>query len=182
MNLTSAKILTTAGIIVAVCAAAKLPAEGEQFPTTTAVSLGALAVAAMGLVAWRIADRRVPVDAGHDRGEAGDPIELARQILQPVRQLCADAPSLDGDRLREEVDQIIDRYVLPFTSARDVVVHRLGIRQGAELVIDFALGERLLNRVWSAAADGHLPEALAALRQAEAAFSALPVPQSIQRS
>jgi hypothetical protein len=175
MKSTIALLITSIGIIVSICAAAKLPAEGERFPSTTPVALGALAFAAIGMSAWRWADRKAPIVSGRERTAGPDPLMLARDIRQPVRQLAADAPSLDGAGLIERVDQIIDQYVLPFVNARNAIVQRLGIRQGSELVIDFALGERMLNRTWTAAADGHLVEARAAIRHAAAAFDALPL-------
>ena len=39
MNSTLSLLVATGGIIVAVCAAAQLPGEGERFPASTPVSL-----------------------------------------------------------------------------------------------------------------------------------------------
>ncbi len=174
-----AALVTSLGLIVAVCAAAKLPDEGRRFPTTTGVALAALFVASAGLIAWRIADRQSQADdaaAGDDiaaADEVRNPLLLVEQLQLPLQQLCDDASSLDNVALRDRVDQIIDQYVLPFSTARQVILHKLGIRRGAELMIEFALGERLLNRAWSAAADGHLPEAVASLEEVREAFAAV---------
>ena len=44
--------------------------------------------------------------------------------------------------------------------------NELGMSEAAEILIAFAYCERMLNRVWSAAADGHRTEALSALEDA----------------
>jgi hypothetical protein len=168
-----ARLVTIAGIVVAVCAAAQLPVAGEQYPASTPIALAGLAVAAVGLVAWRRAARS---EARELRGDphARNPFELARQVRQPVSRLAADASELDGLQLRQRVDGILDQYVLPFVAARQAVLQQLGMQRGAEWVMGFALGERLLNRTWTAAADGNLDEARRALRQAAAVFETLP--------
>ena len=170
---TLAALLTILGVIVAVCAAAKLPEEGDRFPTTTTASLVAVLVGTVGIILWRIADRQAPLGEGTEQDESRNPLLLLAQLQQPMQQLCQDAPALDSQALRQRLDQIVDRYVLPFSAARNTVIHRLGIQRGAELLIEFALGERLLNRAWSAAADGHLPEAVASLQEARDAFAVL---------
>jgi hypothetical protein len=45
-----------------------------------------------------------------------------------------------------------------------------GMAKGAEILVTVAHGERILNRVWSAASDDHLPEAVKCYDEA---FSAL---------
>ena len=44
------------------------------------------------------------------------------------------------------------------------------MEKGAEILVTLAFGERMMNRVWSAAADGHLPEATASLNESTDAF------------
>ena len=44
------------------------------------------------------------------------------------------------------------------------------MERGAEILVTAAYAERMLNRVWSASADGHLPEAGASLTEAAEAI------------
>ena len=46
----------------------------------------------------------------------------------------------------------------------------IGMSHGAEILVATAYGERMLNRVWSAAADGYLEEARSSFREASSAF------------
>ena len=78
--------------------------------------------------------------------------------------------TLDPEALTERVDSLLNEFVLPFAQVRQVLVDRLGMEKGAETLVIVAFGERLLNRVWTAAADGHLPEARACFPEAYDAF------------
>ena len=68
------------------------------------------------------------------------------------------------------VDALLDDYVLPMGESRQQFIDRYGMEKGAELLVTLAFGERMLNRVWSAAADGHLPEAVSSLEESAEAF------------
>jgi hypothetical protein len=54
-----------------------------------------------------------------------------------------------------------------FVADRPALVNRLSLAGYAELMDSFAAMERQLNRAWSAAADAHLPESEACLRNAQ---------------
>lgn len=74
----------------------------------------------------------------------------------------------------EKLDAIVHRIgniqrddVPAFVADRPALVSRMGLAGYAELMDHFAAMERQLNRAWSAAADGHLPEAEACLAAAQ---------------
>jgi hypothetical protein len=69
-----------------------------------------------------------------------------------------------------EVDKILNTLVLPFAEVRQTIIDMFGMSQGANLLVVVAYGERNLNRVWSAASDGHLPEARSVLPDVISAF------------
>jgi len=74
------------------------------------------------------------------------------------------------DRLNAEQNEIptydmckeIDRRVLDdlnnFVDAREAISHTLGLQAYADVMSHYAGGERYLNRVWSASADGYVDE------------------------
>lgn len=88
-----------------------------------------------------------------------------------------DELSKDLDKARTEDDKLdaivhrignIQRDDVPaFVADRPALVGRMGLAGYAELMDHFAAMERQLNRAWSAAADGHLEEALASLKNAQ---------------
>lgn len=85
--------------------------------------------------------------------------------------------SKDLDRAandEEKLDAIVKRIgniqrddVPAFVADRPALVSRMGLAGYAELMDHFAAMERQLNRAWSAAADGHLGEAMASLKNAQ---------------
>ena len=87
-----------------------------------------------------------------------------------LRELGDSIDSLDGNAITERVEKILEHTVLPFAEARQKLFDRLGMRAGADLLVTAAYGERMLNRTWSAAADGHLVEARSSFREATQAF------------
>lgn len=61
-------------------------------------------------------------------------------------------------------------HLRAFADNRTRLVAKLGMSGYAALMDRFALGERMLNRAWSTAADGHLPEATRCLDAAVEPF------------
>jgi len=79
--------------------------------------------------------------------------------------------SSDQERLKAIITRLgaLQRDAIPrFIESRPRLVARLGLGRYAEIMDVFAAMERKINRAWSAAADGHLPESQAALDDAVA--------------
>ena len=87
--------------------------------------------------------------------------------------------SLVGPDLNSEqciaMHQIIDHdFVNPlrdFADARESISHIYGLQTYADVMSSFATGERYLNRVWSASADGYIDEVAAFLPKAQQQFT-----------
>jgi hypothetical protein len=76
----------------------------------------------------------------------------------------ADLRAAIDDRLRDDLRR--------FADARESLVHLFGLQAYANVMSDFAAGERYVNRVWSASADGYDGEARRYLGKAEVQFRA----------
>jgi len=90
-----------------------------------------------------------------------------RAGVESVRRAIREATD-DDERLRVIVDRLgeAQRIHIPaFVEGRVSLVARLGLGGYAELMDRFARMERAVNRCWSAAADGVLPESLRQLEQ-----------------
>jgi hypothetical protein len=59
-----------------------------------------------------------------------------------------------------------------FADARESLIHLFGLQAYANVMSDFAAGERYVNRIWSASADGYDGEARNYLGKAAAQFRA----------
>ena len=147
------------GIVLAISGGAKLPDEGQDWPDSLPIFLVGAGLAVVGLVGWRRAVAQARLAPAADGDAATDPFALLEAVLPPARTLAADLPHLSGSQIEARVDDLLSGFIHPLAEARQRVIDRLGMGAGAEILVTVAYGERMLNRTWSAAADGHLPEA-----------------------
>lgn len=159
------------GIGLAISGAAKLPDEAATLPSTWWIfAIGSL-LAAAGVALWRFADAGGAATAAEtkDAGKA-DPVTLLRSLLQPAAKLENEIDILPANEVERRVDNLLEDFVLPFAEVRRQIIDRFGMSAGAEILVTMAVGERMLNRTWSAAADGHMPEARASYPESVRAF------------
>jgi len=153
----------------------KAAAEASGFPSGLTGFGGGFVLCAVGLFLWwktTLDERRVARAAAHDTAEGSElgPVQLVEQLLQPLKDLEGDIESLSGPELCQRVESIVDQFVTPLAEGRQRFVDRFGLAGGSEALNATAFGERMLNRVWSAAADGHLEEARSSFTEVVAAF------------
>jgi len=162
------QIVFSIGLLGAIIGAAKAPVEGATWPDTWPLFLGGWLFSCVGVVLWRVSSASQAATYTID----GDALEILQKINQELQH------SYEGWRkvtscaeLNQQISAFQEQYVVPFAVNRSQFITRLGMEAGAEIVITCSYGERMLNRVWSATADAHLPEALASLAEAKEAFS-----------
>lgn len=87
--------------------------------------------------------------------------ELNESISNIVRDLgeMIDGTTAKGDQLRDWIDDTLRADLRRFAAARQSMVHLFGLQTYADIMSNFAAGERYINRVWSASADGYDGEA-----------------------
>lgn len=90
-------------------------------------------------------------------------------IVRALDELAA-AGDIPVDRLREEIDRRLRDDLRRFADARESMVHLFGLQAYADIMSDFAAGERYVNRVWSASADGYDEESRRYLERAAKRF------------
>ena len=160
------------GILVAACAAAKLPEPGSRWPDTLPLFAAGFLLACGGLVYWRaslIAGTKEEERRGTSPKEVLAYLAGCRDEAARIRD---ELPHLDADALRGRVDRLLADYVTPFIENRSVLIETYGMREGAEIILQASAAERNFNRAWSAAADSCMPEAEAAFRKATATAEA----------
>ena len=138
-------------------------------------------LAMVGLVAGGVMIRREtkvrligPAAAATDgTSSPHDALDLTHRDIEALLREIPDAPERERpDTILRRIDAIQAAHLGPFVAARSALMARYGVAGFARLMDPFAAGERRLNRAWSAAADRVLPEAIASLEQALAAFDA----------
>ena len=87
--------------------------------------------------------------------------ELNESMANIVRDLdeLADGNIPKGEALRNWIDTRLRNDLRRFADARESMVHLYSLQTYADIMSEFAAGERYVNRVWSAAADDYDEEA-----------------------
>lgn len=146
-----------------------LPVDAKWPATTTMWVLFAF-VAGVGVVFWRHGVKQQAKAGLEDVADDENPFALLERLLPAARELGEQIGALEVSEVPGRVEALLETYVIPFAFVRQKVIDRLGMRAGSEILVMVAYGERMLNRVFSAAADGHLPEAVASYPGALAAL------------
>lgn len=99
--------------------------------------------------------------------------ELRESIGNVVRDTEAlrDDSAMTGAALRDAIDSRLRNDLRRFADARESMVHLYGLQVYADIMSSFAAGERYINRVWSASADGYDHEAATYLDRAASQFA-----------
>ncbi|MDY0356782.1 MAG: hypothetical protein RBR19_12945 [Sedimentisphaerales bacterium] len=93
------------------------------------------------------------------------------RIAANIDRLNADKHAIDTYDVRHRIDELFADDLETFVDARQSIAHRHGLAAYAEVMTAFAAGERYLNRVWSASADGYIDEVHAYLAKAKDQFA-----------
>ena len=131
----------------------------------------AAAAAIVGLLTYK---RQVGTHARSDAVLEVNRNELRESIGNVVEGLrtIGDGGLTQGAVLRDRIDLTIRDDLRRFADARESMVHLFGLQVYADIMSDFAAGERYINRVWSASADGYDNEADEYLKKASDQFGA----------
>lgn len=98
--------------------------------------------------------------------------ESLGNIINNLEQLNEAGDSISTENLRTEIDDRLRNDLRRFADARESLIHLFGLQAYANVMSDFAAGERYVNRIWSASADGYDGEARRYLGKAAAQFRA----------
>lgn len=143
----------------ALAAVFRLEVEGDPWRTIDwGPYLGCVAVGVVGVVLLRH-------DRAARRTTAGGSDEGVQAISRHLDLIAMQVETLAdevGERTCEDVLERIDGRCVPviaeFVDGREVISHRYSAKVYADVMTEFASGERYLNRAWSAAADGYVDE------------------------
>lgn len=94
-----------------------------------------------------------------------------KNILGNLENLQERREDLPVYEARFEIDRLFRDDLNNFAEARESMIHVFGIQNYADVMSNFAAGERYINRVWSASTDGYVDEVHAYLERACDQFS-----------
>ena len=85
--------------------------------------------------------------------------------------ICQNKNELPTYEARFEIDRLFRDELNSFADARESMIHVFGMQNYADVMSNFAAGERYINRIWSASTDGYVDEVNLYLDKALAQFS-----------
>ena len=120
------------------------------------------AIAAVAAIAGVLIAKRA--DSAMARSESvleSNRNELNESIGNIVRDLgeMTNGETARGGELRALIDAKLRPDLRRFAEARESMVHLYGLQTYADIMSEFAAGERYINRVWTSSADGYDAEA-----------------------
>lgn len=96
--------------------------------------------------------------------------ESIDNIVTKVAKLNAEKEETDTYDVHGLIDSVVLDDLNNFIAARETIGHVYGLQAYADVMNHYAGGERYLNRVWSASADGYIDEVHLYLGKAEEQF------------
>ena len=130
-----------------------------------------IAVGTVGVVLLRLTFRKGATADGEERS-VEELASLLSHIDARLQEWIAGWKEQAVYLIHERIDDELAASLLQFAASRHAMEHAWGLRAYAEVMNEFAQGERLINRAWSASADGYADEVLASLRRSQRHFSA----------
>ena len=132
---------------------------------------GGLLVGAAGVALLRTSHRR----ASTSEGKLTENIESVETALAAIAgnivQLNSQKQSINTYDVRHRIDELFPNEIGAFVQARQSIAHIYGLSAYGDVMSCFAAGERYLNRVWSASADGYIDEVNTYLEKATEQFT-----------
>ena len=116
----------------------------------------ALLIGVIGL--WL--SRKVHREEAHAGHRLAGNIELLGKSLDTIlnRLESVNKEELPTYEARFEIDRLFREELNTFADARESMVPVFGMQNYADVMSNFAAGERYINRVWSASTDGYVDE------------------------
>lgn len=121
--------------------------------------LPAFIAGAVGVAMVRRAERQTRRSAALQSAHEGRSEECLGRVIQGLEAMLSGAQPVPPWEYRFEIDRRFREDLATFAESRYSLADLYGLAAFAEVMGAFAAGERYLNRVWSASADGYLDEA-----------------------
>ena len=131
----------------------------------------ALAVGAVGVVMIRTAEARHSKTEHHVAANIETVECCLARIASNITKLNVEKDAIDTYDMRHRIDELFAEDLEQFVDARESIAHRYGLAAYGNVMSSFAAGERYLNRVWSASADGYVDEVNEYLQKAKDQFN-----------
>jgi hypothetical protein len=92
-------------------------------------------------------------------------------IVKKITVLSSQKENINTYDVRFKINELFPDDLNAFVDARHCISHIFGLSAYGEIMSSFAAGERYLNRVWSASADGYIDEVNAYIEKSREQFT-----------
>jgi len=127
---------------------------------------GAVGIGLVGVILLRLTAK----SALHQEHLINEDLATMRAALHKIvitlEGLVEADESIDVYGVKDRIDGDMAGPLALFADARESMIPAFGLARYAEVMTRFAGGERMVNRAWSASADGYLDEVILCLRNA----------------
>ena len=144
---------------------------GDQSPVKWMWYIPALGLGAAGVILIKIDVARHSKTEHHVTARIETVESSLEKIAANINKLNSEKQSINTYDMRHRIDELFIDDLDNFVEARESIAHRYGLSAYGEVMSTFAAGERYLNRVWSASADGYIDEVNAYLEKARKQFA-----------
>jgi hypothetical protein len=131
----------------------------------------ALALGAAGVAVIRTNEARQSKTEHHVTAKIETIDNCIGRIVANINKLNSEKQSINTYEMRHRIDELFVNDLEMFVDARESIGHRYGLAAYGEVMSRFAAGERYLNRVWSASADGYIDEVNTYIEKAREQFT-----------
>jgi hypothetical protein len=97
--------------------------------------------------------------------------ESLARIVDNARKLDEEKETIDVYDVRHQIDDLFMSDLDIFVENRESIGHAFGLQSYADVMTQFATGERYLNRCWSASTDGYIDEVRTYLTRTQEHFA-----------
>ena len=142
----------------------------DEFKVQWGFFLGTLVFGAAGIALVQLGQRHKTRLEGRLTSSMDNIKNSLSHIVENIKRLNAEKQSIDTYDVRHRIDALFSEDLTAFVEARESIAQVHGLGAYADVMSYFAAGERYLNRVWSASADGYIDEVNIYLDKAHTQF------------
>jgi len=127
-------------------------------------------IAVVGIVLSRLSDKKEAVASAGEGAGVRTLGEAINRIVANIHELDSERETLNPYEYHARIDRLFVADLSLFADHRKQIGTKFGLQAYAEVMNEFAAGERYLNRVWSASVDGYIDEVRAYIVKARSQF------------
>lgn len=130
----------------------------------------ALMVGVAGVVLARVGQNLESRDADTLSDNVDQLTNSMDRIVEKITRLCGQREQMHPYEVHGRIDELFPADLNTFVDARTSIAHVYGLPAYADVMNEFAAGERYLNRVWSASVDCYIDDVHEYLQRAQHQF------------